>query len=114
MNLTSENNGLEKRIKIGILIILVGGFLGYSTFKIYVLDPAVYAEKALVSNLAAETKIERTSNLKLATQNKESIIRIESNFDWIRRNQETLQRQGERIQDNQNELLKVVKELKKQ
>ena len=114
MNLTSENNGFEKKIKIGLLIILAGGFLGYSALKIYVLDPAVYAEKVLVSNLAAETKTERTFNRSLATQNKESIIRIESNFDWIRRNQEILQRQNDRIQDTQNELLKVVKELKKQ
>jgi len=114
MNLTSKNNGFEKRMKVGLLIIIIGGFLSYSALKIYILDPAVYAEKVMVLNLASETKMERIFNLSLATQNKESIIRIESNFDWVRKNQEVMQHQNSQIQGNINELLKVVKELKKQ
>ena len=101
-----RNSSMLKAIKAGILIFLVGGFLAYTVHKIYIGDPQVYALKIELFRIDQEAKTERAKTIALAGENKEAIIEIKNNFRWIRQNQNEL-----RVQNN--EILKVLKELKK-
>ena len=97
---------------MGILITLIGGVLGYSALKMYVLDPQVYAQKIEVARIDNEAKEERVRISILSMQNKEAIIVMQNNFDWISKAQSRLETQNSNIQSSQEEILKALKDLR--
>ena len=99
------NNNL-KTIKIGILVLLVGSFLVFTVHKIYISDPFLYAKQNDFTKMVEEAKIDRNRNNVLAVANKEAIIEIRSNFNWIKTNQLDLKKQSEQI-------LKTLEEIRK-
>ena len=96
-----ENGSLMKSLRIGILILLCGGFIAYTVHKIYVEDPKVYAYKIDLVKLEIQSKSEREANADISLQNRETISVIQSDLSWLKDSQLA-------VKDQNKEILKVL------
>ena len=106
-NKVSNKNKSMMTIRTGILISLISAFAVFTIHKIYITNPSVYAQKVEIIEVRKNLEKETEKNNKLALQNREAVIKIQSNLEWIRESQEYVK--GQNL-----EILKYLKNLKKE
>ena len=106
-----ESNNIQRLVKIGILVALVGGFVAFTIHKIYIADPECYASKIELLRIEADTKRDVLSNRTLSQTNEKSIIRMEGSINNIEKNQGELKSQVANVQAMQNSIQVSQKEI---
>ena len=108
----TPNSTLKKAV-IAVSGGLLIAFICFTIHRIYVEDPKVYAQKADVTAFMTESRNDRSDTKALATQNKEAITEMRTNFKWIKESQEELKLQNANTQASQMKILEALKDLKK-